>query len=106
MNDAKPADHALRQAERAAKRGDLAAAERWTKVAAQNQKQWEALRTRPREEVEDVEAIRAELIRRFQAFQAQSISDDEREKYIEAVKSAQANGTPLPSPFSPLPTER
>jgi hypothetical protein len=108
MKDPK-ADYALRQAGRAAKRGDLAAAERWTKVAALNQKQWEQLRARPPEvdPVEEEEAIRAELHRRLARFigSSQDIQrwEIERDIYIEWVKRAEEAGGPMPPPLRPHP---
>ena len=99
-----PGDHALRQAERAAKRGDLAEAERWTKVAAQNQKQWEQLRTRELEpEMEDPDEIRAEVLRRLARIRACSDWESERDLYIDAVKRAEETGAPAPPPLRPYP---
>ena len=101
-------DHALRQAERAAKRGDLAAAERWTKVATQNQKQWEQFNARGPafDSVEDEDALREELMRRLTRF-SDYCHDVDRWKgecnaYIEAVKRAANAGRPLP-PLRPHP---
>ena len=114
MKNSTPGDHALRQAERAAKRGDLAEAERWTKVAAQNQKQWEQLRARPPEsesepESEDPDAIRAELMRRIMRFKVDSDArlrwEVERDLYIEAVKRAEETGAPAPPPLRACPED-
>lgn len=94
-----PGDYALRQAERAAKRGDLAAAERWTKIATQNQKLWAQFQARPaaltttEEELE----LRAELARRMARFAAYDADVDrwrgERDRYIAHVKEG---GEPPP----------
>ena len=104
-----PGDHALRQADRAAKRGDLAGAERWTKVATLNQKQWEQFQARPPvpDDFEEVEAIRAEFRRRLSRLSA--FDDDvsrwevERDVYIEMANRALESGTPMPPPLRPHP---
>ena len=109
MDDNKHSDHALRQAERAAKRGDLAAAERWTKIAAQNQRQWEQFHARPVSPncYEEEEAIRAELHRRLARFIGSSNDiyrwEVERDIYIEWVKRAEEAGGPMPPPLRPHP---
>ena len=109
MSDNKPSDHALRQAERAAKRGDLAAAERWTKVATLNQKQWQQFQARPAQPSpeDDEDAIREELKRRLARFSTFSHAvyrwEVERDLYIEAVKRAEETGAAPPPPLRPHP---
>jgi len=61
-------NHALKQANRAAKQGDLVAAERWSKLAeritiAAGSSGWDA----PEDRSEEAEALRAELLRRLEA---------------------------------------
>lgn len=94
-----PGDYALRQAERAAKRGDLAAAERWTKIATQNQKlrAEAAARPAPPSTIEEEDALREELQRRLTRFAAYDADLEswrgERDLYIEHVKEG---GSPAP----------
>jgi hypothetical protein len=97
--------HALRQAHRASKRGDLAAAERWLKVAAQSAAELERFLSQPREPVgyEDEEDVREELRRRLERFVAfdQDVQrwEEERDLYIEMAKIAARTGANPPPPL-------
>lgn len=86
MSEANPrdrAEHALKQANRCAKQGDLAAAERWSKTAERMALAAERLAAIPEPVRHDEEAQRAELRRRIARFveAAQSgASDDELDR--------------------------
>jgi hypothetical protein len=100
---------ALKQAEAAARHGDLAAAERWSKTAdrlAAVAARMEAIAAPPPEE-EDIEECRAELRRRLERFAEADSSlaawEAERELYEANFFAAIANGTEPPPPLRPRP---
>ncbi len=101
--------HALKQAARASKRGDLAGAERWLKVAAQSAEQLERFLSQPSEPVgyEDEEAVREELRRRLERFVSFSEDvqrwEEERDLYIEMAKIAARTGANPPPPLRRMP---
>lgn len=99
--------HALRQSERAARRGDLAEAERWTKVATQAAAAAERLASANVLSEEEDEKMRAELRRRFSRISA--FDDDvrtwevEREMHKKMTEVARRTGCPKPPPLRPHP---
>jgi hypothetical protein len=100
---------ALKQAEAAARRNDLGAAERWSKTAERMAKvaaRMEAIAAPPPEE-EDIEECRAELRRRLERFAEADSSiaswEAERELYEANFFAAIANGTEPPPPLRPRP---
>lgn len=105
MSKREEAHHALKQAQRAAKRGDARSAQHWCAVAEKTAAAARALgELEPvQESYEDVERRRAELRRRFMAFVegAQEIErwEAEKELYDAEVFTAIANGTPPPAPL-------
>jgi hypothetical protein len=100
-------EHALRQAHKAAKRGDLAAAAHWSKVADQMSRAAERLAANPppvnEMSWEEEEELRAELRRRIQRFVAadQDIQrwEAERDAYVAALERARREGAPGPPPL-------
>jgi hypothetical protein len=95
---------ALRQADRAAKRGDLVEAERWTKLAREAAAQYERLNAAPPPSWEDnIEETRAELLRRLTRYAefGRDVSqwELERNAYIAIVKEARKTGAPMPPPL-------
>ncbi|MGD9981817.1 MAG: hypothetical protein AB7H66_06785 [Hyphomonadaceae bacterium] len=101
-------DHAVRQAEKAAKRGDLALAERWSKVAMQiadAAAQLEAQRMA--KEWEDEEACREELKRRLIRFAelGQDVNAWEAEHAAWKLMAdySRRTGAPMPDPMRPHP---
>jgi hypothetical protein len=99
---------ALKQAEAAARRGELSAAERWSKTAdrlAAVAARMEAMAAP--QDVEDDEAARAELRRRLERFAEADSSlaawEAERELYEANFFAAIANGTEPPPPLRPRP---
>lgn len=103
------AEHALRQANRAAKSGDLAGAERWTKVGERLVVAAERLAQTPQQidDEENEEARRAELRRRLALFcEADSdiqVWERERKLYEANLAAALANNTEPPAPLRPHP---
>lgn len=101
------AQAALGQAQRAAKRGDLREAERWSKTAERMAAAAEKLGALPQAEEEDAEALRAELrarLRRLvEANDALNAWQRAKENYDAAMQAALANGLPLPEPLAPCP---
>lgn len=99
-------EHALRQAEKASKRGDLAVAERWVKVATQAALAAERLQAQP-VDLEDDEAVREELKRRLARFCTFSQEVCNWEAEYEAWKLCAAHsrrtGAPAPPPMRPHP---
>jgi hypothetical protein len=89
--------------------GDVARAERWTKVAermaAAAQKLAEA--PAPVEDWKEAEAIRAELRERFRRLvecdRANEVWERERDAHQRMCAQARKVGTPLPPPLSPTP---
>jgi hypothetical protein len=108
MNPYERGDHALRQAERAAKPGALADAERWTKVAVQSANAAERLAAKPEEE--DHEAQRDELFRRLTRFAEFSHDvtawEEERDAYHAGLAHSRRTGAPAPPPLRPHPAGR
>ena len=98
-------EHALKQANRAAKRGDLVAAERWTKTAHQMAAVHAQLAAAPKinDSAEDEEELCAELRRRIKRYVDCSIDmeawEAERDAYIEALNLAESTGAPPPAPL-------
>ncbi len=86
MSEANPRDDAtaaLKQANNASRRGDLAAAERWSKTAERMAQAAERLASLPPPPDEDEESRRAELRRRIARFVAASqagASDEELDR--------------------------
>lgn len=112
MTEATPrdrAEHALRQANRAAKSGDLAAAERWSKTAERLAATAERLAALPPppDERQDEEERRAELRRRIAKFieanEEIEAWERERETYEAQVSAALANNLDPPAPLRPHP---
>lgn len=106
MSKANPFDaakNALKQADYAARRGDLREAERWAENAEILRRAMEAVAKEPPSEEELDEEARAELLRRLARFveadrQCQ-IWDQEAEEYEAKLFAAIANGTPPPPPL-------
>jgi len=103
------AEHALRQANRAAKSGDLAQAERWTKVSERLVDAAARLAQTPQQidDLENEEARRAELRRRLALF-SQADADiqqweRERDLYEANLAASLANNTEPPAPLRPHP---
>ncbi|MBY0562987.1 MAG: hypothetical protein K2P58_02275 [Hyphomonadaceae bacterium] len=102
------AEHALKQAQRAAKRGDIKEAERWSKTAERMVAAAEKLRALPAPEAEpDEEALRAELRARLRRLADAAYDLDrwqeERDQYEAAVGKAVREGAPMPDPLRPCP---
>lgn len=102
-------EQALKRAERAARLGDLAAAERWTKVAERMAAAARNLAEAPKpvEDGQEAEAIRAELRERFRRFiesdRANQAWERERDAHQRLCAEARKAGAPLPPPLAPLP---
>ena len=84
MAKRKHVNRALKQANRAARAGDYAAAERWSKTAeriaaAGASAGWEA----PDDRSPEAEALRAELLRRLET--ARDVRDEARKDYARAL---------------------
>lgn len=112
MSEDRPRKHAasaLKQAERAARKGDLALAERWSKVAAQTTAAAERLAALPPEpdSCEDDEALRAEIRERLRRIVEVDYEmrawDYERQIYDEYVERAAREGLPPAPPLRPCP---
>jgi hypothetical protein len=103
------AEHALRQANRAAKSGDLAKAERWSKTAERLAQAAERLAALPPpvDERQDEEQRRAELRRRIFNLVKDSHElqtwEAERDHYQAALAYAIANGKEPPPLLRPNP---
>lgn len=103
------AEHALKQADRAAKRGDLVQAERWTKVSERLVDAAARLAQTPQQmdDLENEEARRAELRRRLALFAQASAEiqqwEREFETYDAALAASLANNTEPPAPLRPHP---
>lgn len=102
-------EQALKRAERAARLGDLAAAERWTKVAERTAAAARNLAEAPKpvEDWQETEALRAELRERFRRFiqceQANQAWERQRDTHQRTCAEARKAGAPLPPPLAPLP---
>lgn len=101
MSERIDAKTARKHAKDAVRRGDIAAAEKWSKVA-------ERLAALPEEtQPEDREALREELRRRLTLFVAadRDIDQWEKEKAIHEaeIEAALANDTEPPPPLRPYP---
>jgi hypothetical protein len=105
MSKRDEAHHAVKQAQRAAKRGDVRGAQSWYAVAEKAAAAARALgELEPvQENWEEVERRRAELRKRFMAFVEadQEIQrwEAEKELYDAEFFTAIANGTPPPAPL-------
>lgn len=105
------AEHALKQAQRAAKRGDVKDAERWSKTAERMAAAAERLAALPApvdpDDPEREEALRAELRARLRRFAQVAHDIDrwraERAEYEAAVAKAAREGGPMPAPLRPCP---
>lgn len=90
---------ALKQAENAARRGDVAKAERWTKTAERLAASAERVAALP-PPTDDDEALRAELRRRLQRYAVADLSfqrwEAERELYEASLFAAIVNGAEPP----------
>lgn len=94
------AQAALKQATKAANRGDQREAERWLKTAERMAAAAERIAALPKPEVEDVEAVRAELRDRVYRFapMAQEIAAWEHQRDIRDALAAFARAHDLPEP--------
>src|SRR5690606_16498276 len=105
------AEAAIRQAHRAAKRGDLAEAERWGKTAERLAAAAEKLTTAPQLIDQDEEALRQELLARLRhladAGAEAQVWEAEREVYERELERARRTGAPMPAPLrkNPYPEE-
>lgn len=105
MNPRERGRYALRQADRAARHGDLVAAERWTKLAREAVRQAQLLAALPPEPSPeaDEEATREELRRRLTRYadfdRDVAQWELERDAYIATVKAARQTGAPMPPPL-------
>ncbi|MBX9746734.1 MAG: hypothetical protein K2X34_07520 [Hyphomonadaceae bacterium] len=106
------AEHALKQAQRAVRNGNLVQAERWTKVSERLVDAAARLAQAPQpiNDEENEEARRAELRRRLALF-SEADSDiqmweRERDLYEAALAAAIANNTEPPAPLRPHPAGR
>ncbi len=107
------AHNALKQAERAAKRGAIAEAERWSKIAERCAVAVEKLAATPSSELdaqaaEDEEiALRAEFMERLQRLADAQNEMDAWKKKSDAYKAAVAHAIrtngPMPPPVPPWP---
>lgn len=101
--------HALRQADLAAKRGYLAIAERWTKLAAQAATHYERLNAKPLAPPpeEDEDAIREEILRRLARFDEfdkdVTAWERERDAWVAFAREAARTGKAPPPPLRPHP---
>ena len=101
--------NAIKQASRAAKHGDLAAAERWTKNAERLAEA--VVRTAgvqaPVMSAAEEESLRAELRARLVKFVECDLEiqawEAERDAHAEAVGQAMVTGGPMPPPLRPCP---
>jgi hypothetical protein len=112
MSETNPRDeaaHAFKQAKRAAKSGDLAAAERWSKTAERLAGVAARLAHAPQdaEMDEGEEERRAELRRRLARFVEADLDiqawERERSEHSAQCLAALANGLPPPAPLRPHP---
>jgi hypothetical protein len=102
------AQHFIRQAQRAAKRGDHATAERWTRTAERFALAASRMKdARPMSSAEEDEALAADLRERLVRYAAadQEIQAWDREKEIHdaLTEQAQRHNLPLPPPLRPCP---
>lgn len=99
--------HALKQADRAVRRGDLAAAERWSRIAERMAEAARKLSEAPLDDPATAEAIRAELRERFRRLaacaQAHVAWQREREAHERQCAQARRTGAPLPPPLAAAP---
>lgn len=110
VDDARNAgESALKQARRAAKQGDLAACEKWSKNAERMALAAEKLAALPppQDSYENEEALRAELRERLARY-AEAARENERwenacEAHAQAVAAALAAGREPPPPLDPAP---
>jgi predicted nucleic acid-binding Zn ribbon protein len=98
---------ALKQAQRAAKRGDAREAERWSKTAERLAAAAEKLASLPAPEIENPEALREEFlarIRRLRDVNADLMAWQQEDAIYQALKSqAEAHNIPPPAPIRPCP---
>ncbi len=102
---------ALAQALKASRRGDLGAAQHWSRVADQMSRAAERLAANPAPvdpgSPEDEERMLEELRERFARFAKCDIEignwEAEREAYQAAVAEAQRTGGPMPEPLRAAP---
>ncbi len=105
------AAHALQQAQRAARRGDVAGAERWSKTAERMAAAAQRLADAPApvSDWREDEARRAELRARIAKFcdcdRQIQIWDAERDVHANAVGQAMLTGAPMPPPLRPCPAD-
>jgi hypothetical protein len=99
--------HALKHAARAARRGDLAAAERWSRIAERMAEAAQNLSAAPPDDAQAAETIRAELRQRFARLAACEHANQtwecEREAHERLCAQARRTGAPLPPPLAPAP---
>lgn len=102
------ARHVIKQAERAAKRGDHAAAERWTRTAERLALAASHVKAAPQAmTVEEDEALCAELrerlVRYAEADWEVQAWDTEKAVHDALSEQAQRHGLPPPAPLRPCP---
>lgn len=107
QNPREEAEAALKQAQRAAKRGDLREAERWSKTAERLVAAAEKFAALPQPEEEDEDALREEIMGRIKRLcvGSEDLRAWQQEDAIyQALKAqAEAHNLPLPPPIRPCP---
>ncbi|MBS0384693.1 MAG: hypothetical protein JSS00_05015 [Proteobacteria bacterium] len=104
----KQAQHFIKQAQRAAKRGDHAGAERWTRTAERFALAAQRIQDRlPLSSEEEDEALVTELLARLEHYAAADREiqawDREKEVHDALTEQAQRHNLPLPPPLRPCP---
>ncbi len=107
-NPSAAARYALKQAQAASRRGDIAGAERWSKTAERMAAAGASLAERaPPGDWREEEATRAELRARLAKFVECDLEiqawDAERDARAEAVGQAMLTGAPMPPALRPCP---
>jgi hypothetical protein len=107
--DRQAGESALKQARRAAKRGDLAAAEKWSKLAERMARAAEKLAAAPAPipDYQEEERLRAEIRERLGRYVAAAKEVErwqkQRDAHEAAVQQALASGAAPPPPLPPSP---
>ena len=102
------AQHFIRQAQRAAKRGDHAAAERWTHTAERFVLSAQRIQEKlPLSNEQEDEALVTELLARLETYAAADADiqawDREKEIHDALTEQARRHNLPLPAPLRPCP---
>ncbi len=102
------AQHFIRQAQRAAKHGDHAAAERWTRTAERFALTVQRIQDKlPLSSEEEDEALVNELLERLKNYASADSEiqawDREKEIHDALTEQAQRHNLPLPPPLRPCP---